>query len=204
MKKAFTLSEVLITLGIIGAVAILVIPSLVKNYRYKVYSAQLQKTYSQIQNAIDTAMADESSHDFYQTTSGTKNFPNDCSKGPCYFANKYFKLARTDCGYTSSGTKCVADSYKTLNGVNAGLLIPNVDTAYCAQTINGATICFMNNDWTNYKTRVTIDVNGPEAPNIVGIDAFIMSIFDNKLSDGGNPDDCGAGNTAQSDINGHA
>lgn len=35
MKKAFTLAEVLITLGIIGVVAALTIPTLVNNYRKK-------------------------------------------------------------------------------------------------------------------------------------------------------------------------
>ncbi len=36
MKKAFTLAEVLITLGIIGVVAALTLPSLITNYKVKV------------------------------------------------------------------------------------------------------------------------------------------------------------------------
>ena len=35
MKKAFTMAEVLITLGIIGIVAALTIPQLIKNYQHK-------------------------------------------------------------------------------------------------------------------------------------------------------------------------
>ena len=35
MKKGFTLAEVLITLGIIGVVAALTLPSLITNYRKK-------------------------------------------------------------------------------------------------------------------------------------------------------------------------
>lgn len=35
IKKAFTLSEVLITLGIIGVVAAITLPTLVANYREK-------------------------------------------------------------------------------------------------------------------------------------------------------------------------
>lgn len=42
-KFGFTLSEVLITLGIIGIVAVLTIPAVMKNYRNRLYVAQLQK-----------------------------------------------------------------------------------------------------------------------------------------------------------------
>ena len=41
MKKGFTLAEVLITLGIIGVVAALTLPSLITNYRKKQTVAQL-------------------------------------------------------------------------------------------------------------------------------------------------------------------
>ena len=34
-KKGFTLAEVLITLSIIGIIAMLTVPSIMKNYRYK-------------------------------------------------------------------------------------------------------------------------------------------------------------------------
>ena len=42
-KKAFTLAEVLITLGIIGVVAALTMPSLMSNYRRKVAETQGSK-----------------------------------------------------------------------------------------------------------------------------------------------------------------
>lgn len=61
MKRlyGFTLAEVLITLGIIGIVAALTIPTLINNYQKKAYIAALQKTYSQTQNAFKLMMADE-------------------------------------------------------------------------------------------------------------------------------------------------
>ena len=43
MKKGFTLSEVLITLGIVGVVAVLTVPGVMKNYKSRLYTAQLQK-----------------------------------------------------------------------------------------------------------------------------------------------------------------
>ena len=54
MKQAFTLSEVLITLGIVGVVAALTIPALLANYRKKILASRLKKSYSVIQNTINT------------------------------------------------------------------------------------------------------------------------------------------------------
>ncbi len=51
-KVAFTLAEVLITLGIIGVVASLTLPSVIANYKEKVLVTQVQKAYSEMQNAL--------------------------------------------------------------------------------------------------------------------------------------------------------
>ena len=59
MKRGFTLSEVLITLGIVGVVAVLTVPSVMKNYRNRLYVSQLQKVYSQISEATVAIMRDE-------------------------------------------------------------------------------------------------------------------------------------------------
>lgn len=46
MKKAFTLAEVLITLGIIGVVASMTMPSLISKYQERVFVERLKQTYS--------------------------------------------------------------------------------------------------------------------------------------------------------------
>ena len=51
-KTAFTLAEVLITLGIIGVVAALTIPTLMTNYKKKQYYTQFTKARSALENAI--------------------------------------------------------------------------------------------------------------------------------------------------------
>lgn len=43
-KKAFTLAEVLITLGIIGVVAALTMPVLIANYKNKVFITKTKKS----------------------------------------------------------------------------------------------------------------------------------------------------------------
>ena len=55
---AFTLAEVLITLGIISVVAALTIPSLIAKYQDKVLINQTKKAFSQFQNALALASQD--------------------------------------------------------------------------------------------------------------------------------------------------
>ena len=55
MKRAFTLAEVLITLGIIGVVAALTIPTLIANYQEKQTVSRLTKAYATISNAYQMA-----------------------------------------------------------------------------------------------------------------------------------------------------
>ena len=53
-RVAFTLAEVLITLGIIGVVAALTLPSLIDKYQKHVYYTQFMKAASSIENAFNT------------------------------------------------------------------------------------------------------------------------------------------------------
>lgn len=57
-KKAFTLAEVLVTLGVIGVVAALTMPSVMNNVKKLVLKNQFKKTYSLMSNAYRKAQAD--------------------------------------------------------------------------------------------------------------------------------------------------
>ena len=181
MKKGFTLSEVLITLGIVGIIAALTIPTILKNYRNKVYASQLKRVYSQISEAAQAIRNDEQTDNFYTTSAGVPqdSKANDCKTGPCYFLNHYFNLANQDC--ETGDHKCLGDTYKTLQG-NA------MDTpfgSYCAQTVNGTTICMIHNSDLAVSS-IIVDVNGPSEPNMGGRDVFSMDIkTDGSLSDYG-------------------
>jgi len=54
IKAAFTLAEVLITLGIIGVVAAMTLPALIQNYQKGVALNRLKQSYAQVQTAVDT------------------------------------------------------------------------------------------------------------------------------------------------------
>lgn len=57
-KVAFTLAEVLITLGIIGVVAALTLPSLIENHQKKVVATKLEKFYSVMNQALQAEEAE--------------------------------------------------------------------------------------------------------------------------------------------------
>ena len=52
MKKAFTLAEVLIVLGIVGVIAALTLPSLITNYKVKVLEARFKEADALISQAL--------------------------------------------------------------------------------------------------------------------------------------------------------
>ena len=57
-RAAFTLAEVLITLGIIGVVAALTLPAVITKYQKKQTATQLKKVYTTLSQAIEHAKAD--------------------------------------------------------------------------------------------------------------------------------------------------
>ncbi len=67
-KTAFTLAEVLITLGVIGVVAAMTIPTLVNSYHEKQRITQLKKAYSVLNQAFTMAVADYGTPDNWGLT----------------------------------------------------------------------------------------------------------------------------------------
>ena len=57
LNFAFTLAEVLITLGIIGVVAAMTLPMLIQNYQKMVLKNQFKKTYTTLFNAVKLAQS---------------------------------------------------------------------------------------------------------------------------------------------------
>ena len=57
-KKAFTLSEVLITLGVIGVVAAMTIPAVINKYKEHVTVNKVKKFYSMISQAFLMSVKD--------------------------------------------------------------------------------------------------------------------------------------------------
>ena len=81
-KLAFTLAEVLITLGIIGIVAALTIPGLITKYHRRSVEVKLEKFYSTINQAIRYSIADH----------GDISFDNDAAiENRAQYIEEWFK-----------------------------------------------------------------------------------------------------------------
>ena len=73
MKKlGFSLAEVLFTLGIIGVVAAVTLPTLINNYREKETVTRLKKVYSTIQTAYNYTMMEEGPTKFWGALRGVE------------------------------------------------------------------------------------------------------------------------------------
>ena len=85
MKKGFTLAEVLITLGIIGVVAAMTLPTVISNYRKTSVVSQLQKALSLISNVVKMS---EAKYGFSEDWEYCSSVNIDCSKN---MFEKYFE-----------------------------------------------------------------------------------------------------------------
>ena len=175
-KCAFTLAEVLVTLGIIGVVSAMTIPSLTQNWQKKAYVTQLHKVYNVVQQAFMTMINENNALNLAEA--GFFNRSN-CGAGVSEntFLHDNFKVVK-DCGTNPSG--CFASSYRNLNGQSftvrpSGSIVAIAGGAAISFYIDGIdTGDYETDDYVGY---MYVDVNGPKGPNINGRDLFLMYFF---------------------------
>ncbi len=176
-KAAFTLAEVLITLGIIGVVAALTIPSLIQKHQKIVLVNQLKKVYTEMSQAAKQIMVDEGTDDLTQTSLAIDGLTNENIKNSAgNFLKKYFKIAK-DCGLERG--ECFASDYKLLNGSTYD--INNGNYYYFVVLSNGASIAMLPAQPYYEGASAShgfIDVNGPKkGPNTFGRDIYHYSLY---------------------------
>lgn len=181
---AFTLAEVLITLGIIGVVAAMVIPTLIANYQKTQYVAGYQKAYSELQQMIKSYMADENVESLEQTELFTTDGENYIVDSPTRQAivdnviKKYFKVIKT---CKTGDTSCeIQEGYlgnpqDTINGFyNDDYIFCTVDGFCFDFWLNTQSQCVPDNSSVGpmkaYCGAFGVDVNGNKPPNIFGRD----------------------------------
>lgn len=199
-KSAFTLAEVLITLGVIGVVAALTLPTLVQNYKEKILINKIKRTYSNIQNAIIMAQKEnESIGDnsvLFNASDGvvkvTENFAKYFNgakvcktKKEC--PNYYYNIEYANSFYNSNGETMVWDSSLPkiilndgsvilINSLNNGCESHRFDTYYDE---NGQPTQVKVDQY--FCASLFFDVNGSTLPNKFGQDAFYIQVFKDKV-----------------------
>lgn len=174
MKKysAFTLSEVLITVGVIGVVAALTIPTLVSDYQNKAFSAKFKKVVYEFTSNVDMFITEEGAASLKGTSIFTNKLPNGNSvtDGLANFMQNKFKVIMT-CNANSSD--CFASAYKSLNGSASTNSICSGNSYKLA---DGSVVCVTKD---TDSLSVAVDTNGNDMPNIAGRDLFKFKVDKN-------------------------
>ena len=123
-RAAFTLAEVLITLGIIGVVAALTLPSVIQNYKNHSVEAKLKKFYSAFNQAVERSMAENGDVDVWYEDLPTFYHDSDSgqskSEGLEWFnkyIGKYMQIVEVDKSFNNTPLFKLADgtSFMFLN-----------------------------------------------------------------------------------------
>ena len=160
-KDGFTLSEVLITLAVVGTLAVMVLPGLIKDANNKAMVTLLQSTLSNISSAIQTEVVNTRTSNLEDT---------DIIKNPEAFFKKYLDVKRVctnanPCMYTSTNSDSKYKNYNTLSG--GTISASSYNTTILLNT--GVAVGVQGN-------TIAIDLNGLSDPNTVGIDRWTFDI----------------------------
>lgn len=167
VKKAFTLAEVLITIGIIGIVSALTIPSLIAKYQKKQTVTRLKYAYSQLLQAIKLSEAEND--DIANWDFKTNGWFDK------YLAN-YLKVNKSR--FKNINEK---DSipYKQISGAReVGLWLIRGGKSSIYTLLNGVDLIVQNSSASlEIGSNIAVDVNGVYTkPNQFGKDTFFFII----------------------------
>ena len=169
---AFTLAEVLITLGIIGIVAALTLPTIIANNKKKEVSSRLKKFYSSLNQAVLLSEIDNGDYRYWDFSSDGLTDEDDnknqnvnaelCEKFFIKYIAKYLKYVKYEKGVNTSNDEGTQTILKTNRVFFADGSIVYLNFGDCADYI--------------------IDVNGEKKPNEYGYDRFMFNICPEGLS----------------------
>ena len=162
-KKAFTLTELLLALTIVGVLAVLTVPILMNNIQNKLFATQIKNFSAEIEQFAQDQMIVHKTRDLFDT---------DFGKPSKLLTDGHFSIVKIctandslkDCWKTSATGKDKV-TYKKLNGENRNLSTMHI------------TVVLKNGVMFRYglagkRFVFLVDVNGNDKPNIAGRDAF--------------------------------
>ncbi len=193
---AFTMAEVLVTLGIIGIVAAMTFPHLIEGYQKIVLQTQLKKFVNSFTRAYNQAVARYGDSEWWDNCKVEprksncalsltheyifENFSGiDCSKN--IFSEKY-KKEFSEANYIYAGNRVTSD-WK------------NPSIVYCRLN-DGTYLLYVFSSKSTYgtsfdiDTHFIVDINGSNGPNRYGKDIFGFEFY-HKLAPGHNYDNWG-------------
>lgn len=175
-KLAFTLAEVLIVVGIIGIVAELTIPTLVKDFQEKVLVTQLKKMYSVLSQAYAMARNDNGEPRMWSVT-GMNDIANifipylQTNKVDSPAGQGFSAGIMSDWGYPAG----IADLRRsTINyNIRGQVQLKTGEFLYFSNPVPvpGGLTCTTDSAF-DMCFLIIADVNGQKPPNRFGVDVF--------------------------------
>ncbi len=177
MQKGFTMAEVLITIGIIGLVAAMTLPTLINNAKNKELEAAFKKQYSLLTQAINHMQSQDVCTHTSCLPAGTTMYD--------YFSKIYKINKRCDNmpeGLPEYDMWCFPKNQNDSKYTNYTKTSSYLPSAYFDNgqfyTMDGALITFEKRA-TDSKVIISVDVNGrAKRPNALGHDLFMFQIID--------------------------
>lgn len=161
-NRAFTLAEVLITLGIIGVVAALTIPSLINSYKDKQFKTAYKKAYSDMQNVFLDAI-------FEGSLTRNKQFDGEATEEEFGIMKEKFKIV-TDCENQISA--CWGEGEL----IGEASAYPKDTESSCFTDASGRSWC----TYYNAENIFLVDTNGLKLPNKFGKDRWYFVLANEK------------------------
>lgn len=184
-KCAFTLAEVLITLGIIGIVAAMTIPTLMQKYYEKQTVNRLKETYAILSQAIKLAGEEYGYPEEWGLTGRNKESTEIVAEKILPFLK-----VNIDCGIgLKKSDKCFTGKARKLNGYGGDTDITQ-QPKYFISLLNGTSVAIESAETqANLYLYFLVDTNGVAPPNTMGKDLFEFSYRpDYGLVPSGHPD----------------
>ena len=182
MKKGFTLAEVLITLGIIGVVAAMTIPTLIANYQEKQTVTRVKAAYTLLNNAVMMAVNENGPVNTWLSGTRIDDGAENYRKFSPMMFNKILPHLKTIFTCSDSIT-CRKYSYKIQNLPGTAPVDMYMMEYTGAKLLNGTYIsvsstgsCEQQYEIQDACGTLYIDVNGPNPPNQKGRDVFLFII----------------------------
>lgn len=184
--NAFTLTEVLLAVVIVGIIAGMVLPVLTTNFYTYLYNNAYDRDVNKIEEAVEGLNIAENQKTFFDTMMYVDAKPESYAETSGKFLKKYLRVAKY-CG--DSNGDCFAKSYSayTIDKKKEDYT-PTFDGA-CASLKNGASICITPQVGLT-GIHGFIDLNGAKGPNILSkdlrqffIDPKHRTVFDKETSD---------------------
>ncbi|MGN0030806.1 MAG: type II secretion system protein [Candidatus Gastranaerophilaceae bacterium] len=172
-KFAFTLTEVLLAVVIVGIIAALVLPALVTHYQEKGFEQAYKRDEQTIQNAIEGLAITENKATFFETMMYTIEEPESYAESSELFLKKYMRVSKL-CG--DNNGDCFAKKYYNYTQDHDKVVYTPEFKGSCAALKNGSSLC-LTTETNQGQITGLIDVNGMKGPNVFGKDLRTL-IFD--------------------------